>query len=112
VGRERNVVWVVWVNSCHQFFMSSPLHQNRRRRREGNEAIGWEGRRGKGKACYYTILPYNSYDNYIIRYTLSHRLSPKMFAKSLLSAVNRSSVICMRTMATEGKIQGKNIFNS
>ena len=46
VGRERNVVWVVWVNSCHQFFMSSPLHQNRRRRREGKEAIGWEGREG------------------------------------------------------------------
>ena len=49
-GRERNVVWVVWVNSCHQFFMSSPLHQNRRRRRrEGKEAIGWEGRQGKGR---------------------------------------------------------------
>ena len=32
-----------------------------------------------------------------------------MFAKSFLSAVNRSSVVCMRTMATEGKIQGEEI---
>jgi hypothetical protein len=92
--------------------MSSPLHQNRRSRREGKEAIGWEGKERKGRACYYTFLPYHSYDNYITKYTLSYRISPKMFAKSLLSAVNRSSVICMRTMATEGKIQGKNIFNS
>lgn len=69
VGRERNVVWVVWVDSCHQFFMSSPLHQNKnkkKKRRQGSDRMGREGREGKGMLLHlpqvtFTQHTYNTY---------------------------------------------------